>query len=582
MDVGVSETPVGGHFVSADWPYPDAPNPDLLERIPLSARVVLDVGCGTGALGQAYRRLNPRVKYLGIESNRNAAQRAVTRLDQVALGDAESGNLPFDFSQGVDCLIYGDVLEHMRDPWHVLREHTKLLKDDGTVIICVPNVEHWSFVSALLRGGWDYQDAGLFDRMHLRWFTRNAVLNALTGAGLIPVDVSPRVFNLEAVRSFVGTLAPVLQVLGVDPREYLTRAAPLQYVWRARKTAVETFSVVSTMLAPVGGVSQVRVVDPLRVLSTRSDVRTMIWNKPELPDTPTAQPGLFIFHRPALCGDAGIQALRMMLSKNNLIVTEFDDDPGGIPILQRPDMWNFSGVHAVQTTTPALAQVLRRQNPEVAVFPNAIRELPDVRNFADPESMTLFFGGLNREGDWPLYVEALNAVAAVAGSRLKFCIVHDQGLFDAIESEHKTFTPMTDYSVYLDLLGKSEISFMPLRDTSFNQSKSDLKFIEAASCRVVSLASPVVYGDSVQDGRTGLVFHHAEELRQRLLHLLANRDAARTIGDTARSWVAENRMMAYQTEQRIAWYRSLWARREELHKALLERMPMLAQQEVPA
>jgi SAM-dependent methyltransferase len=541
----------------------------------------MDVGCGTGALGLAYRKLNPRVRYLGIEANRTAAQRAVSRLDQVALGDAESGKLPFDLSEGVDCLIYGDVLEHMRDPWRVLREHAKLLKDDGTVIMCVPNVEHWSFVSALLRGGWDYEDAGLFDRMHLRWFTRAGVQDAIVRAGLVPIDVSPRVFNLDGVRSFVGTLAPALQVLGIDPREYLTRAAPLQYVWRARKAPAETLTVVSTMLAPVGGVSEVRVVDPLRVLSSRSDVRTMIWNKPELPDAAPTPPGVFIFHRPALCGDNGLAALRSLLAKDILIVTEFDDDPGGIPILQRPDMWNFSGVHAVQTTTPALAQLLRRQNPEVAVFPNAIRALPEVKNFADPETMTLFFGGLNREGDWPPYVEALNAVAAMAGHRLKFTIVHDQGLFEAIQSEHKTFTPMTDYAAYLELLGKSEISFMPLRDTSFNQAKSDLKFIEAASCRVVSLASPVVYGESVQDGRTGLLFHTADELRHRLMHLLANRDAARSIGDAARTWVAENRMMAYQSEQRVAWYRSLWARRAELHKSLLERMPMLAEEAAP-
>jgi glycosyltransferase involved in cell wall biosynthesis len=219
---------------------------------------------------------------------------------------------------------------------------------------------------------------------------------------------------------------------------------------------------------------------------------------------------------------------------------------------------------------------LRQQNPEVAVFPNAIRQLPEVQNFVEPDSMTLFFGGLNREADWPPFVEALNSVAATAGGRLKFSIVHDQGLFDALDTPHKTFTPMTDYPTYLQLLGTSELSFMPLRDTAFNQSKSDLKFIEAAACRVVSLASPVVYGESVQDGRTGLLFRNPEELRERLLNMLANPKTAQAIGDMARNWVAEHRMMAYQTQQRVAWYRSLWARRAELRQALLERMPMLA------
>jgi glycosyltransferase involved in cell wall biosynthesis len=136
---------------------------------------------------------------------------------------------------------------------------------------------------------------------------------------------------------------------------------------------------------------------------------------------------------------------------------------------------------------------------------------------------------------------------------------------------------MTDYATYLGLLGRSEISLMPLLDNSFNRSKSDLKFIESAAARAVSLASPVVYGDSIQDGRTGLIFNTAEELQKHLLYLLSNREAAIKIGETARAWVAENRMLAYQLDQRVAWYRSIWARREALHKALLERLPQLGE-----
>ena len=560
-----------------DWPYPDAPNPDLLERVPLEARTVLDVGCGTGALGLAYRRLNPRARLLGIEANHKAAELAATRLDQVAVGDVERAALPFELPDGLDCIVYGDVLEHMRDPWRLLAQHAQLLNEDGTVLICVPNVEHWSFVSSLLRGKWDYEDVGLFDRMHLRWFTREGLRRALAQAGLVPIDVASRVFNAEGVRAFVGALTPALQALGVDPREYHGRAAPLQYVWRARKRPTEVMTVTSTMLAPIGGVSEVRVIEPLRALATCSDMRTMVWNRQELPDLTPAAPGVFIFHRPALCGEAGLNALRTLLASQHVIITEFDDDPHGIPILQRPDMWNFTGVHAVQTTTEALAEVLRRQNPEVAVFPNAIRVLPEIRNFADPASLTLFFGGINREGDWPPYIEVLNAVARMAGPRLKFCIVHDQGLFDALDTPHKSFTPMVEYPAYLELLATSEISFMPLADTSFNRGKSDLKFIEAAAARVVALASPVVYSESVQDGRTGVLFRSPEELQQRLVQLVVSPDLARGIGDAGRAWVAQTRMIAYQTAQRRAWYRSLWARREALHAALLARMPMLAE-----
>ena len=76
-------------------PYPDQANHDLLERIPLSAGVVLDVGCHTGALGAAYRRLNPRALLLGIESDPVAAELAAQRLDQVAVVDVEQDPMPF-------------------------------------------------------------------------------------------------------------------------------------------------------------------------------------------------------------------------------------------------------------------------------------------------------------------------------------------------------------------------------------------------------------------------------------------------------------------------------------------------------
>ena len=72
----------------------------------------------------------------------------------------------------------------------------------------------------------------------------------------------------------------------------------------------------------------------------------------------------------------------------------------------------FRAVHAVQTSTPALAEVLRPQNPELGVFPNAVFELPLTDNFRDPEQMTLFFGALNRGADWAPLMPVLNEVAA--------------------------------------------------------------------------------------------------------------------------------------------------------------------------
>ena len=89
-------------------------------------------------------------------------------------------------------------------------------------------------------------------------------------------------------------------------------------------------------------------------------------------------------------------------------MTEFDDHPDYFGMLNEKDQFAFRGVHAVQTSTPALAAVLRTLNPEVMVFPNTIRVLPEVRNFLDPQALTLFFGALNRERDWAPLMPVLN------------------------------------------------------------------------------------------------------------------------------------------------------------------------------
>jgi SAM-dependent methyltransferase len=550
----------------------DLPNPDLLERIPLTARVVLDVGCGSAALSDAYRKRNPRARLLGIDKDPNVASVAAERLDELATVDVEDDPLPFDVSEGIDCIIYGDILEHLRDPWTVLERQAEALTPDGVILICIPNLDHWSFADRLLRGTWDYEPSGLLDDTHLRWYSLRSMREGLEKRGFVPCDVTSRVFDREQAVTFARTIGPALAALGVDAEEYARRAAPLQYVWRVRKTRQQRLNISANMLKPVGGVSHVRVVHPLQAMATDPAVGTMLTSSVDAKAPADGAPRIFILHRPALSGPQGHAMIRAFLDSGWLLVTEFDDHPDFFQVMQDPEQLTFRGVHAVQTSTRALAAVLRQRNPEVATFPNALVILPDVRNFADPRCMTMFFGALNREQDWRPLIGGINAVARAAGERLRFSVVHDRGFFDALETPHKRFTAMCEYDAYMDLLGECEVSLMPLADNGFNRAKSDLKFIEAGACRVAALASDVVYGDTIEEGRTGLVFRDASEFHAKLMRLVESPDLARDLGDAARDYVAQNRMLAYQIAPRIAWYRSLWARREALTTALQERL----------
>ncbi len=553
-------------------------NPELLEKIPLGAKTILDVGCGVGALGAAYRRRNPACRILGIEIDPEAAAQAKPWMTEVFQGDVERHPMPFEVPEGVDCIIYADVLEHLVDPWTLLKTHAQYLSPQGTVLVCMPNVEHWSFVARLLTGQFDYEEQGLLDRGHLRWFTPRTMAQALAEAQLQLSDATPRPAATDKAERFVQAMAPALQALGVDPQEYLRRAMPIQVIWRARKSAPERMEVSATMLAPQGGVSDVRVLEPLRALASDSSIYASVVPEQAVRPQLGEAPRIAVLHRPLLQGEDGRRRLRALMDQGYVVVSEFDDHPSFMEErgVRLDELMTFRGVHAVQTSTPVLAQALAAENPEVAVFPNGIFELPPVRNFREMEHLTLFFGALNRQNDWAPLMPVLNEVARAVGDRLRFRVVFDEGFFAALDTPHKSFEPsLVDYAGYMRELGEADISFMPLGDTPFNRAKSDLKFIEAAAARVAALASPVVYAGSIQDGRTGVLFRDPAELRAALLRLLAYPEATRRIADNARAYVAQHRMLAYQVEARANWYRALWERRAELNEALRARAPEL-------
>ena len=551
-----------------------AVDPDLLCRLPGDARLVLHVGCGAGALGAEYKRRNPRAQVIGIEADPAAAEAAEAHLDAVYAGDLEEDPTPFaaDVPRGgLDCIVYEGALGACRDPWGLLRLHAPFLAEDGTLLLRTGNPAHWRVLAGCLTDAWAPDAPGV-----LR-VNAPAVRAGVRHAGLVPVDCTPLAADPASGAAVIDAMLPALQNLGLDPAAYEARATPAGHLWRARwRPVAERLTLVSTMLSPIGGVSEVRVAEPMQAMKADPSLDIFIISNTDDPPPNIDGPRVFIFHRPLLAGDHGLERVHALIRAGWVVVCEFDDHPDYIPVLQRPDIQNFRAVHAIQTTTEPLSRVLAEHNPEITIFGNAVARLPEPRNFTRDDRLSLFFAGLNREGEWPPYIDALNAVAARFQGRLHFEVLADRGFFDALRTPHKSFTPLCDYGLYQELLARCEISFMPLLDTPFNRCKSDLKFIEAAAHRLVALAGDVVYPDSIADGQTGVLFRSPEELGQRLSRLVASPEIARAIGDAARAHVRETRMLAYQVADRAAWYRALWERREELHRALAARVPEFA------
>jgi 2-polyprenyl-3-methyl-5-hydroxy-6-metoxy-1,4-benzoquinol methylase len=177
-----------------------------------SGKDVLDVGCGFATTSQFIQARGNRV--VGIESNVEAVAVARTRIATVIEADLQTADLREKF----DAIIFADVLEHLAWPVGILRKYADLLKPDGTIIVSLPNVGLWSVRLGLLFGSFHYQDSGVLDRTHLRFFTRRSAIGMLRAAGFEPVR---RTYNPGLMRPFVPLAKKMLGGGGGDPSAIL-------------------------------------------------------------------------------------------------------------------------------------------------------------------------------------------------------------------------------------------------------------------------------------------------------------------------------------------------------------------------
>jgi 2-polyprenyl-3-methyl-5-hydroxy-6-metoxy-1,4-benzoquinol methylase len=157
---------------------------DVAPLLPAHAGRVLEVGCGAGATLRWLRASGQAGHTTGIELAADAAAVARTRVDELLEGPLAQ-HLPALPKAGYDLVLCLDVLEHLVDPWEAVRGLRTLLRPGGTLIVSLPNVRNHRVVLPLLLGGrWQYRDAGIMDRTHLRFFSRQSARELLAQAGL--------------------------------------------------------------------------------------------------------------------------------------------------------------------------------------------------------------------------------------------------------------------------------------------------------------------------------------------------------------------------------------------------------------
>ena len=180
---------------------------------------------------------SPGCTTFGIEADAALATQARRHCERVFELDIEAQGERAELPRDLDVVLFGDVLEHLRDPWEVLSFARTLLAPGGIAFVSVPNGVHWRARSEIAHGRFPLKDSGTFDRTHLRWFTLDSARELAGRAGfeIVRERFTPAPLPLESlVRRLVGGTAEAPRFPFGHARWLLARRAPrlfaLQFV----------------------------------------------------------------------------------------------------------------------------------------------------------------------------------------------------------------------------------------------------------------------------------------------------------------------------------------------------------------
>jgi len=202
---------------------------DILDLVQGNNLKVLDFGCSDGSNGAYLLGENIAQIVHGFEFDEAMCDSANDKLTWAKNVDLNNAVIRELTRENYDYLLFLDVLEHLLDPWAVLKQAADVLKPDGHVIISLPNANHISvFYHLFVNRRFPYNSRGIFDKTHFRWFTKSNIIELLDTADLGLVEVE----NKYRFQDKVGSKFPlILKPLKYIFKEFFTH----QYIVVAKK-----------------------------------------------------------------------------------------------------------------------------------------------------------------------------------------------------------------------------------------------------------------------------------------------------------------------------------------------------------
>jgi 2-polyprenyl-3-methyl-5-hydroxy-6-metoxy-1,4-benzoquinol methylase/glycosyltransferase involved in cell wall biosynthesis len=498
-------------------------------RADRSARI-LEIGCATGFFGMFLKEHGYEV--WGIEMSPQQAKIASERLDYVYTGKIEDF-LSSEIAEGktFDFIVFGDVLEHLVDPLDVLKSCLPILAPGGAILASIPNVAHLGVRLMLLEGRWEYSPFGILDNTHLRFFTRQSIMDLFSLAGMAIEKIHTVRLPLEAagistsqkMRDLVG---PLIEDDDQDVFQYVVMATKSSPSTDMKK---QIFSCVGNGLHvlclpprenwPIGNI---RLVNPLEEWRQRFGGVTRIKGLYSHTDQDLTWADVVVFQRHS--DTAMLMLLAKLQNMGKPTVFDMDDLLTEIPpyLACYPSFvrnkWNLEEAlrmaDAVTVTTPLLQARLDQYNEHVYVVPNcASNDYDCIRHYeTDGVRVRLIIASTDMVRV-DLVVAALRRIqnelegVCIVGIGPPGATLRDQGL--RVECHE-----IMDYNAFGQFISSldNSVGIIPLPDSEFCSCKSAIKYVNYSLAGIPTVCSGVSpYKEVITNQVTGILVENQEE-----------------------------------------------------------------------
>lgn len=488
---------------------------------------VLEVGCSSGYFGGALVTQGHEV--WGVEPYEEAAKKASEILHRVHIGFIEDFFIN-NQDERFDAIVFGDVLEHLTDPVGVLRQSQKFLTNGGIVIASIPNIAHFSIRAMMLEGRWEYSDLGILDRTHLKFFTRDSLVDLFAESGY-------KVLSLSAVRLSAEQVDEICKLnirkesikyvkdFSTDSRgydfQYVVSSCPCEdatdrLTVNSRFKAEDGLRVLCLVHDPSSSIVEIRIRRPINRWAAINGGHVEILSIYDFESSNLSWADVVVFQRDGSEYIVGLAEYLQKLGKK--VVFEIDDlltelppflshhsvaVDRALPYIRKM----LASSDAVSVSSEVLLHKYNSENNNIFVTPNYSEKVGKVASHwqVPPSEVRIVVASSDK-----VLVDVLVDPLRNLQNRYGFQIIVIGPPGDRLEKCGLDILrkPNLSHAEFKALIGSIDngIGLIPLDSSEFSGCKTAVKYFDYSMCGIPSICSNVLpYSPVVEDGHSGLL-----------------------------------------------------------------------------